>query len=76
MGCGIIQALSLRCSSAVAHHHTPKVVLRSAFFSAHLYLVNYTQLDTKCTPAARVRIRLKILYSNFLFIHHEAEVGI
>ena len=24
----------------------------------------------------RVRIRLKILYSNFLFIHHEAEVGI
>ena len=24
----------------------------------------------------RVQIRLKILYSNFLFIHHEAEVGI
>ena len=24
----------------------------------------------------RVRIRLKILYSNFLFIHHEAEVGV
>ena len=24
----------------------------------------------------RVRIRLKILYSNFRFIHHEAEVGI
>ena len=24
----------------------------------------------------RVRIHLKILYSNFLFIHHEAEVGI
>ena len=23
----------------------------------------------------RVRIRFKILYSNFLFIHHEAEVG-
>ena len=27
-------------------------------------------------PWTRVRIRLKILYSNFLFIHHEAEVGI
>ena len=25
---------------------------------------------------SRVRIRLKILYSNFLFIHREAEVGI
>ena len=24
----------------------------------------------------RVRIHLKILYSNFLFIHHEADVGI
>ena len=24
----------------------------------------------------KVRISLKILYSNFLFIHHEAEVGI
>ena len=27
-------------------------------------------------PLNRVRICLKILYSNFLFIHHEAEVGI
>ena len=29
-----------------------------------------------CFWLDRVRIRLKILYSNYLFIHHETEVGI
>ena len=33
-------------------------------------------MNCVCCKGGRVRIRLKILYNNFLFIHRKAEAGI
>ena len=41
--------------------------------SMHILLDTQSKLVCKST---RVQIYLEILYSNFLFIHHEAKVGI
>ena len=47
----------LRRASAIVHHHTPKMVLRSAIFSTPEK--NHTQLDTKYTPTAHLNNILK-----------------
>ena len=36
----------------MAHHHTPKMVLRSVIFNTPKSEKNHTQLDTKYTPTA------------------------
>ena len=41
-----------------------------------LRIIPYQNFKITAFLMSRVRIRLKILYSNFLFIHYEAEVGI
>ena len=46
----------LRCASTIAHHHTPKMVLRSVIFSTPKSGKNYTKLDTKCLPTAHLNI--------------------
>ena len=46
----------LRCASVIAHHHTPKMILRSAIFSTPKSGKNHTQLDTKCTSTAHLSI--------------------
>ena len=50
-----IRACLLRHASAIAHHHTPKMVLRCAIFSTPKSgQIISAQFDKKCTPTAHL----------------------
>ena len=50
--------------------------LHARIWKGVLFIFQYRNNSLARATIGRVWIRLKILYSNFLFIHHEAKVGI
>ena len=51
----VVRPCVLRCASATAHHHTPKMDLSAIFSTPESGKIN-TQSDTKCTPTAHLNI--------------------